>query len=144
VDGTVVPSGFSMSISIHRRVAALLAVLGAPLAAQTVPQTPPYLQFPERPVWAAAGSSRSPTADASLSTFSVVELPPQNGMVNGRRHHAISIPFDAARQTARQLGLGATDCALQLRLPARVVRPAVSGGRSVPDIQAQVRIACRM
>jgi hypothetical protein len=141
---------------VHRRIAALLGALSAPLVAQTVPDASVSLESPAVPISTPAGSLRaellpawrrdslSPSAGPSLSTLGVVELPPENGMANGRRHHAVSIPFDAARQTARRLGIDATQCAVQLRMPTHLARDPVAGGRSTVDVQAQVRLACRM
>jgi len=142
---------------IHRRVAALLGALSAPLYAQTVPEAAIAPESPASvPISRPAGSalagllpavrrdSRLLSAEPSLSTFGVVELPPENGMANARRHHAVSIPFHAAGQTARRLGLDATDCAFQFRMPAHLKRDPMAGARSTVDVQAQVRLACRM
>ena len=143
-------------LPIHRRMAALLGALSAPLMAQTVPDV--FLPLEDRAVPIATPASspltglapawrresfRSPSAGASSATLAVVELPPDNGMANGRRHHALSIPLHGAQPTARRLGIDATQCALQLRVPTRLARDAVAGARSTVDIQAQVRLACR-
>jgi hypothetical protein len=113
-------------LPVHRRMAALLGALSAPLLAQPV----------------APGPSSSP--ERSLSTLTVVELPPEGGIANARRHHAVSIPFHAASQTARRLGIDTKECALQLRVPTRVAHDPVAGARATVEIQAQVRLACRM
>lgn len=142
-------------LPIQRRMVALLGALSAPLMAQTVPDVDSPLEERAVPISTSASSpltglapawraeSRWPSARASLSTPGVVELPPDNGVPNGRRHHAISIPLNAAQETARRFGIDASQCALQLRVPTRHVRDPMAGSRSTVDIQAQVRLACR-
>ena len=142
-------------LPFHRRMAALLGALSAPLMAQMVPDIPPLLADRAVPILMPASSpltglapawrreSRPPSAGPSVPTLGVVELPPDNGMANGRRHHALSIPLHGAQPTARRLGIDATQCAVQLRMPSRLARDPVAGARSTVDIQAQVRLACR-
>ena len=144
----------------HRfRIATLLGVLSAPLAAQSLDGD----GAGAAPILPSAGASSAPARPAlaarvralqhdvalgspapSWSGVSVVEVPVDNGPMPHRRHHAISIPFDGARSAARSFGVEATDCALQLRMPARVTRDAVAGARAAVTFQAQVRLACRM
>lgn len=147
-----------MGTVIHPRcIAALLGALCAPLAAQTLEGAPDGTPAPRSA--GAASAAAGPALARRLqglprdtqragtpawTGLSVVELPADNGPLPGRRHHAISIPFDGARSAARSLGIDATECALQLRMPARMAREPVAGARLTVDVQAQVRLACRM
>jgi hypothetical protein len=137
---------------------ALLAALATPAWGQTstgIGQDKPYAMRPmvpapmlprRAPGDLAAGSAYAPPAEPqpSLSRLTVVELPPENSSPTARRHHAISIPFDGARRTVRRFGIDATECALQFRAPARLARSPVAGARAAIDVQAQVRMACRL
>jgi hypothetical protein len=134
----------------------LLGALGAPLAAQaggfsgliadgevttsaSVPAEP-SLRSRSQP-WAAAG--KPVDKGSSLSTLTLVELPSDSGLPRARRHHALSIPFQGARDTARQIGIDASECAIQLRVPTRIARQPLAGEGSAVEVQAHVRLACR-
>jgi hypothetical protein len=114
---------------------ALRAGAGAPAASLAGPPAP-RLRIPR----AAPASDAAPWS----SRLTVVELPAEGLSIHARRHHAISIPFDGARRAFRDLGIDATECALQLRMPARLRRDPVAGARAGLEMQAQVRLACRM
>jgi hypothetical protein len=99
---------------------------------------------PARPAWAAqADMARSAGSDA-MPRLSIVELPPEGLLPNARRHHALSIRLDGARETARGLGIDLAECAVQFRAPARIGRSAMGSVQGSVEIQAQVRLACRM
>jgi hypothetical protein len=145
-----------MSLSLVHRRMIILGALSAPLAAHPgglsgfdadvgtstpafVPIDPSLGSRPQP--WAA--DAKSLEKSSSLSTLTVVELPPDSGLPHARRHHALSIPFQGARNTVRQLGIDASECAIQLRMPTRVARQPVAGAGSAVEIQAHMRLACR-
>jgi hypothetical protein len=139
------------------RIAALLAALAAPVAAQAIdaldsldgPAPPPSMRrhdAPRLPPAVLAALPKAPRAEAGspLSRLTVVELPPESSLPGARRHHALSIPLDSARGAARSLGIDASACALQLRMPSRLAREMAAGARTTVDVQAQVRLACAL
>jgi hypothetical protein len=130
--------------------AALLAALAAPAAAQTIDGVPvtPFARTRAQPRPAAAlAALREPSradTDTPLSRLTVIELPPESSLPGARRHHALSIPLEGARHAVRSFGVDATACALQLRMPSRLAREMAAGARTTFEVQAQVRLACRM
>ncbi|MGA0608760.1 hypothetical protein [Caldimonas sp. KR1-144] len=73
---------------------------------------------------------------------SVVEMPVDAipGAPPRRAHHALRIATDAPKAFLRGLGFEPSDCAAQLRAPARMKQER---GDTNVDVQAQVRIGCR-
>jgi hypothetical protein len=130
----------------------LLGAMTSPLAAQTLADA--ALRAATRHGVPPAPTASQPASDTpredgldaraapSLSRLSVIELPLENGAL--RHHHALSVPFDGARAAVRLFGVEASECALQFRLPSRLLRAPVAGASTTLDVQAQVRLACTM
>ena len=87
-----------------------------------------------------------PPARSALEAVSVVELPLPGAALPGaarqRAHHALSLSTDAPKPFLRALGLDASDCALRLRLPSRIVAPT-AGANLRLDVQAQAGLGCK-
>ncbi len=76
----------------------------------------------------------------------IIELPPDAGApaaLRPRSHHALSFDTDAPKPWLRGLGLTPTDCALRLRLPARIGASKTAPGALHVDFQAQAGMGCR-
>lgn len=104
---------------------------------------PPRLML-QRSVAAAMSEPPSgPQASGARALpLAVIEIPdePVPGMgPPSRRHHALRLRFEAAERTMRSWGVDASDCAMQLRMPSRVVQ---RGSGSSVDITAQLRLGC--
>jgi hypothetical protein len=84
-------------------------------------------------------------ATALHPPLSVVEIPIEQAPGVGppaRPHHGISMRFQAADQAMRSWGVdGASDCAVQLRMPSRVSQ--LRGTVSL-DVRPQVRFGCNL
>ena len=88
----------------------------------------------------------APAVPSAMSALSVIELPPLGaglpGAARQRVHHALSLATDAPKPFFRSLGIDATDCALRLRLPSRIVAPTGNANMRL-DLQLQAGLGCK-